>query len=352
MQKIARSGTWLLAPVHVAALATGAKSFRDNPVIGSTRLNRRGLHVARMVVAARMAAWRRARLAHLVNAEDRAAFARDGFIVKPDFLPAGQFAALQREVMNHAAPARDMIQGDAVTRRIALDRRALAALPAVRRMVESKEWLGLVRYAGASSLEPLAYIQTVFARVRSGGADPQTRLHSDAFHSSVKAWLFLDDVAEDGGAFTYVPGSHRLTKRRLAWDRRRSIEAAASADYQSSRGSPRLAERELKRLGYAAPCRFAVKANTLIVADTLGFHARGPSAGPSVRIEIWAYGRRNPFLPWLRLDPAALPGIKGRVVPLFWRSADALERWGFGRNVWRDAGLARPDAPPDLALHR
>ena len=51
--------SWLLAPVHVAALATGAKSFRDNPIIGSPALNRAGLHVARMRLAERMAERRR-----------------------------------------------------------------------------------------------------------------------------------------------------------------------------------------------------------------------------------------------------------------------------------------------------
>ena len=30
---------YLMAPIWVAALATGAKSFRDNPVIGSAELN-------------------------------------------------------------------------------------------------------------------------------------------------------------------------------------------------------------------------------------------------------------------------------------------------------------------------
>ena len=31
------------------------------------------------------------------------------------------------------------------------------------------------------------------------------------------------------------------------------------------------------------------------------FHARGPSTGRSLRVEIWAYGRRSPFVPWAGL---------------------------------------------------
>src|SRR5271170_4036195 len=166
----------LMAPVHLMALASGAKSFRDNPVIGSPTLNRAGLHVARMRLASWMAEWRRERLAALVSGEDRAAFCRDGFVVKRDFLPEAAFAAVKRQALEFAAPGRQQRQGDAVTRRIALDRRALACLPAVRGMVESAQWLGLVRYIGASRLEPLVYIQTIFARACEAPPDPQTRL--------------------------------------------------------------------------------------------------------------------------------------------------------------------------------
>jgi len=343
---VARTRAGLFAPLHVAALATGAKSFRDNPVIGSERLNRNGLHVARMKLAAEMAASRRARLDDLVSAEDRAAFARDGYVEKRGFLPGAVFDALRNEAMGRDAPARDMIQGDTVTRRIALDRVLLRDRPALRALTEDPAWLGLIRYVGASSLEPLTYIQTIFPRVRPGAPDPQTRLHADTFHSSVKAWLFLSDVNAAGGPLTYVPGSHILTPRRLAWEKRASIRAAASADYQSARGSPRISAEALRQLGYGAPRVFAVPANTLVVADTLGFHARGPSAHLGARVEIFAYGRRNPFLPWLGLDPARLPLIRGEAVPLFWRAGDAAERLGFGRNPWRPAGMVRPDTPP------
>ena len=338
--------SWLLAPLHVAAVATGAKSFRDNPVIGSPRLNRAGLHVARMRLAHRMAAARRRRLAGLVGAEDRAALARDGYVLKYDFLPAPAFAALKAEVLGASAPAREQVQGDAVTRRIALDAATLAAMPTARALLASPEWLGLVRYVGSYRLAPIVYVQTIFAQARPGAPDPQTRLHCDAFHPSVKAWLFLGDVAEDEGPFVYVPGSHLPTRRRLAWERAASITAAASGDYQASRGSLRITAGELHRLGFAEPRAFAVPENTLIVADMMGFHARGRSLRPSTRVEIWAYGRRNPFLPWLGLDPAALPGIKGRAVPLYWRMMDLAERVGIARNPWRPVGLVTAAAPP------
>ena len=343
-----RSGprSWLLAPLHLAALATGAKSFRDNPVIGSPALNRAGLHVARIRLAQRLAERRRQSLAALVGDDDRAAFARDGFVVKRDFLRPAAFAALSRQVLSYAAPARQQAQGDAITRRIALDRRALACLPAVRAMVESPEWLGLVRYIGSFALEPFLYLQTIFAQARQAPPDPQTRLHADTFHPTVKAWFFLTDVGEDQGPLLYVRGSHRPTRRRLAWERRMSLSARYSSDFQSARGSLRISAPMLRRLGFDEPEVFAVPRNTLVVADTMGFHARGIASRPSARAEIWAYGRRNPFLPWSGLDPAGMPLIQGRAVPLYWSAMDLLERLRLSRNPWRPVGIATPLSPP------
>src|SRR5687768_4849065 len=86
-------------PLWTLALATGAKSFRDNKVIGSPALNRMGLHTGRIRLAHALAWKRRARLATLVSPEDRAAFDRDGFVVKRNFLDASSFAALKEQAL-------------------------------------------------------------------------------------------------------------------------------------------------------------------------------------------------------------------------------------------------------------
>jgi hypothetical protein len=334
--------TYLKYPLWTLALASGAKSFRDNKVIGSPVLNRRGLHAGRVRLAHSLAWARRRRLTGFVAAEDAEAFGRDGFVLKRNYLPAEEIVRLRQDVLAFAAPAREMVQGDTITRRMALDGEALKRLPSVKALLARSDWRGLMRYVGSYDAEPLYYVQTILSHVRQAAPDPQTDLHADTFHPSVKAWLFLTDVAADEGPFVYVPGSHRLTPERLQWERETSIRAAEAQDKYSARGSFRVRPEDLRVMGLPEPKAFAVPANTLVVADTVGFHARGLSARPAKRVEIWAYGRRNPFLPWAGLDPLSLPGLAERRVPIAWRARDAGERLGFRRNPWRDAGIKTP----------
>src|SRR5487761_1086746 len=107
----------LLMPFWLAQVFSQEKFFARNPVIGNPWLNEHGLHTARLRLAHRLAAGRRRRLAPLVPAEDRQSFARDGFVIKRDFLPAELFHALVAEVRALRAPVREMVEGDTITRR-------------------------------------------------------------------------------------------------------------------------------------------------------------------------------------------------------------------------------------------
>ncbi|MET0374228.1 MAG: phytanoyl-CoA dioxygenase family protein, partial [Rhizorhabdus sp.] len=315
MSPILRS---LLAPWWAAQLLTGAKSFLDNPLIGSPRLNRRGLHVRRVRLARAMAERRRARLAATVDPADLAAFERDGFVMKRDFLPPEAFAALRDQLRGWAGPAREMVQGDTVTRRYAVDPAMIREVPAIRAFLRDPRWQSLARYVASFDIEPLLYVQSILSHRRDAAPDPQTHIHADTFHPSMKAWLFLEDVDAEDGPLTYVAGSHRLTPERLAWEQRRSIAVRDEGDYLSARGSFRIEANALAGLGLPQPTAFAVPANTLVVADTFGFHARAGTGRPSTRVELFAYSRRNPFLPFSGLDPWSLPGIAPRRVPLLW----------------------------------
>ncbi|NUR45945.1 MAG: phytanoyl-CoA dioxygenase [Sphingomonas sp.] len=335
---------WWRAPLWLVELGTGAKSFADNPILGSEALNRRGLHVARLKLAHRLAWSRRRRLARSIPSEWREQFDRDGFVEIRDFLPPETFARVQQALLTAEFDSRQQQQGDTITRRVPIGPELLAAVPELRGLLSSERWRSLLAYVASTRAEPLYYLQTILSGHAPGGPDPQLELHSDTFHPSLKAWLFLTDVSDGHGPLTYVPGSHRLTPERIAWEQARSVAIGAS-DRLSQRGSLRVAPEELPALNLSPPIKFAVPANTLVVIDTCGFHARGPSGKPTVRAEIWAYARRTPFVPWVGLDLLSIPPIAIRRAEWLPHIVDRLDRLGLKKQHWRPAGRKRPTEP-------
>ncbi|WP_207770989.1 phytanoyl-CoA dioxygenase family protein [Kumtagia ephedrae] len=329
---------YLLFPLSALRLVSGYKSFAD-PLIGDAGLNRRGLHVWRMRLAHRIADMRRGRLARLVPEVDRAFFAEHGFVEKRNLLQETDYAALVEEIRVLTAPARDMIEGNAVTRRIAVTPAVLARAPHLRLLLESAEWRGLTRYIGGFNAEPIVCIQTIFALSGGSRSDPQTKLHMDTFHPTMKAWFFLHGVEPDQGPFTYVPGSHRPTKRRQAWHKRRSVLASRKV---TKGGAFRVADEQLPILRLPGRHTFAVPGNTLVVADTFGLHARGLSLRPSTRVEIYASMRPNPFNPLTFLDTALLPFVHGRKLQIGWWMEDLLVSLGLTRRIWKKVGRVSP----------
>jgi hypothetical protein len=342
---IRRSLRWLLLPLWIVQLATGAKSFSDNPLLGSRILNRLGLHVWRLKAAHAVARSRRARLASLIPTTLRAEFDRNGFITVENFLPPEEFASLQIALMHSKLPTRTHQQGDTITRRVSIGPEMLGRFPALAAMLDSPRWTGLMAYVAATRSKPLYYLQTILGGIAEGPADPQLDLHADTFHPSLKAWYFLTDVPEDGRPLTYVAGSHRLSAERLAWEKRRSMEVLANGDLLSRRGSLRISAGELHELRLPQPTVFAVPANTLVVADTCGFHARADSHRPTTRVELWAYCRRTPFVPWAAgglLSWAPIADRRGGWLAVI---LDCLDRRGLKKQHWTPEGLRRATDP-------
>jgi len=331
--------TFLLLPFWILQIGTSAKSFLDNPLLGSRFLNRRGLHRARVKFAGAMCAYRRRRLAGRVRGDWRSAFDRDGFVAIENVIAPEDFAALRQAILDYRGAAREMQQGDAITRRLAIDPAMLAAIPQLRTLLSRDDLNALFHYVASFRIQPLHYVQAILTHDAGGDSDPQEALHADAFHSSLKAWLFLNPVAADEAPFRFVPGSHKITPARLDWEYARSIGDPTALDRLSARGSPRVLPSGLAEMGLPDAMAMAVPANTLVVADTLGFHARGASKRAIERVEIWSYSRRNPFLPWLGGDILSLPGLAERRVGWLWAVRDRFAN--IVGQPWRSVGMRK-----------
>jgi hypothetical protein len=139
--------------------------------------------------------------------------------------------------------------------------------------------------------DPVDADEVAIERVRFGlneAHDPQNDLHSDVFYPTFKLWYYLHDVEEDGGPLVVVPGSHKVSLRRLRRVYRNSVGARE--------GSRRIHPDELLELGLtekAMTCR----ANTLVIVNTCGYHCRRPGRPDRDRLSLHMNGRANPFLP-------------------------------------------------------
>ncbi len=332
---------WWRTPFWLFAIATGAKSFVDNPILGSRRLNRAGLHVLRVKASHALASSRRRRIAKLLTSDLREQFDRDGFITIANVLTSRDFAALRGSLMQSELESREQQQGDTITGRVPVGPDLLRSIPALAKLLDDPRWVGALAYVASTRTKPLYYLQSISGGVADGPADPQLQLHADTFHPSMKAWFFLTDVGEHDRPLTYVAGSHRLTPARAAWEQRKSIEVLTTGDRLSQRGSFRISVDDLPSLGLPPPTRFCVPANTLVIADTCGFHARADSHRPSLRIEIWAYCRRSPFLPWSGGGLLSWKPLADRRMEWLAWIFDQTDRRGWMKQHWRRVGPKR-----------
>ena len=341
----------LAMPFHAARIASSQKSFLHNPLLRSPRLNRYGLHAARVRAAMRMAERRRQSLARHVPEDVREQYQENGYVALPDFLSDDVFQRVRAEIAGDFE-RHDMVQGSTATRRAMIDPADLRERPGLRAARSDPRMLDTIRYVASSGGQPLIVLQIVMAGPSGGaGIDPQTNLHADTFHPCAKSWLFLEDVGPEDGPFAYVPGSHRMTPERMEWETGLVLGLGDTKDRHTLVGSPRVPADQLGALGYKQPVPMVVRANTLVVADTHGFHARSASPNPTTRIEIYGSLRRNPFVPWTGGHAASLPGIAGRTNRLSTEGLTALKRLGLRGSPWRAKGVGPiREWPAELSL--
>ncbi len=307
----------LMLPVWFVQLFTQAKSFKSNRIIGSVLLNRCGLHVARIVLAQSIMRLRFELLGFGIDKQQKRAYFRDGFIVVKDALPQEHFDSIKSEVAQIDAQVRECRQGDTLTHRILIDEKTQQALPACSTMLQSDQYLALHKFASGKNNRPVSYIQTIKNHFIDGPADPQKNLHSDTFHPTMKSWYFLEDCNSKNGPFTYLPGSQRLSLARLKWEYQKSITISQQGDPYSSNGSFRATPEDLASMGFGDAIGLSVPANTLVIANTHGFHRRGDASDHSMRTEIWSISRSNPFNPFPGIDLPALNKLQNRALTLY-----------------------------------
>lgn len=307
-------------PLALIKVFTWDKSFKNNPIIGNRLLNRLGLHVARVVISHLLFNFRLYVLAPLANAEQRRHFRRYGYLKIENFLSPQRFEQLKTEIEQYDGEIREETEGSTITQRLYLTESALADLPQCQAFCTDSKLLKLLRYTSSKNRIPFFHLENIVHHAsKSKQADPQKDFHTDTFHPCVKAWLYVDNVSEHNGPFIVVPGSHRLTWKRIIWEYRQSLIASQGSSTRPEHrywdGSFRVALEDAEELGYGQPVAMKVPANTLLVANVHAIHRRGDAAPGATRMTVWMQARDNPFNPLF----SPFPQITAKAFEYVWK---------------------------------
>lgn len=298
--------------IPVLNALTSATGF-GLPFIGNPALNDRGLHLLRIKCAdiALNARHRAKRPANRIAKQ----ISQDGVAVIEDFVPTEYFHLLQDEIRNTIEASQrqhpvtgsdterfgskqffkggfDRYDGQTLNRFLDIEETSTPQSAKFLQLAELREACESITGTHFNSQKFQIYLTRQQAVENS--QDPQLQLHRDTFFSCIKLWYFTEDVNLEDGPFRYSPGSHLMTQKRLDWERDRSKKAART----NAGGSFRISNEELKELELQPVRTYEVRANTLVMADVRGFHARGPALRSGAqRLSIYGNIRPWPFAP-------------------------------------------------------
>ncbi len=192
---------------------------------------------------------------------------RDGVVSIPEFLPQESWDRLQAELTATLPSMKPFSSAGLTEISEIIDTPTFtgefAAHPLLLALAEAVTHRKISRppapYIWMLQLENETAEDTTAARI----------LHADTHYPTVKVFYCLNDIDEENAAFTYVPGSHRLTPERRAYEIQRSVEMTRRKDGTDFDAAPFAEAWGLKET------QMCGKANTCIIANTQGFHRRG-----------------------------------------------------------------------------
>jgi hypothetical protein len=255
---------------------------------GSVFANRLGLQLARALAMKRKIEHAR-RASGMTPSRNAETLRRDGVLMIPDFLPAEVFRTVQQEYADARAagllePPECFEDNGVIERRIRIGKHQ-NGFPVTRAALLQHEGLRELWSAVLGRHpESLSLIISVMSKADATIAPDRligsNYIHADVHFPTVKAWLYLNNVDEGNAAMTYARRSNQLTWARLAYEYEVSIRVAkAKKTVEIGRTVPYGRVRmptpeQLARMGVREE-PLCGRANTLVVADTMGFHRRG-----------------------------------------------------------------------------
>jgi hypothetical protein len=295
------------------SLFSRKKNF-DDKWVGHKQLNKIGLHTFRIQLAS-FCNQIRYMQSGLANDPHCKKLREQGFLSVPNFLETNLFEAIKEEAeqailrskletpiqerkkagfgAKHIYPwGFDRFDGGTLNRFLNIDS---ALMPNIHTLSHDKRLSAYSKAITGRAHKPSSlWIYLTVQGDENSAEDLQKDIHRDTFFSSMKFWYFLRPVTIDDGPFTYIPYSHKLNKNRRKWEYKKAL-SVLDKPCQEKDGSFRIKEGCLKNMGLTKPKSITVPENTLVIADTFGFHKRGFAAKGRERLALYGNLRPHPF---------------------------------------------------------
>jgi len=126
-------------------------------------------------------------------------------------------------------------------------------------------------------ISPKVYFEETFYSDEDLGkptSDFQDHLHFDVSYPTVKCLYYLNDVNEDNAAFEFVKGSQKMTLKRLWLEYKMSVAFWLWSKERREREFPEI-NLDFMRRNKMVATPIIGQGNTLVIANTMGFHRRG-----------------------------------------------------------------------------
>jgi hypothetical protein len=217
---------------------------------------------------------------------------RNGIVIIEDFLHPSLFAAIEREadeLMTITDPTWLIRSGTTEVRRHSLAQVDPGPFPQLAQWRTDQRVVELAAAAERRRFPQCWDGGALVERLTLGDysePDGDTELHIDTFFDTHKLWLYLDDVSTTNAAFVFVPGSHVLDRARLRYEYLESN--------RTNRKSRRVSDEEVRSRGLA-PRVVVCRRNTLVLANTSGYHSRSVGEPGASRRSLHREYRYNPF---------------------------------------------------------
>jgi len=280
----------------------GQSIFSDEYVIKSTLGNLFGLQILRYILS-RLIYNLRGLLFNWQKTDQIMQLRDEGLLVIEDFLLNEEHLFFKQNFNEIAKEGtyRPIVDGDTTAERFILSKEQCFQNNILRKIIYSEKMINIVescerkrfkdkKFHNEGLYEDEVWIDTVRNGVNSGERDSQKELHVDIFFHTHKVWFFLDDVKEDGGPLCFVKGSHKFSIKRAFFEYWNSVNYK-KLDVFAFRLTKKLVG--FMRLKDETKCN--VKGNSLVIANTSGFHRRGDAVNFSERRQVHFRVRRNPF---------------------------------------------------------